>query len=375
MLKLSQQQLIELVKVGIWGTPLDTTLFRSSHVDWDEILSLCDQQTVVGIVSDAFSLMPQPLRPPKSKYFQFIKKTSEIENENIRLYDAIPNLVIELEKDGIKPMVLKGQGVGLCYRNPYRRTSGDVDLFIGFDANRYFKAKETVERLGGKVGEKTKDYRRHAAYILNDVIVELHGDIQLTISKLFDNTFHSWMVKCFNNEEWVRKKAGDTHLYMPPYRFDVIFIFAHALNHYMTSGLGIRQICDWMCYLNKYHDKIDVALLKRDLEELGLTKFWKIFGSMAVLCFGMDKSKMPLFDEQFLNKGDRILRHIFITGNFGYLQRKKQQVGGNKVIKKLKTFYGQLFVYWDNLWLFPCETFYCFNYFVVKGIKDLKKGI
>ena len=84
---------------------------------------------------------------------------------------------------------------------------------------------------------------------------------------------------------------------------------------------------------------------------------------------------MPLFDEQFLNKGDRILRHIFITGNFGYLQRKKQQVGGNKVLKKLKTFYGQLFVYWDNLWLFPCETVYCFNYFVVKGIKDLKKGL
>ena len=64
MLKLSQQQLIELVKVGIWGTPLDTTLFRSSHVDWDEILSLCDQQTVVGIVTDAISLMPQPLCPP-----------------------------------------------------------------------------------------------------------------------------------------------------------------------------------------------------------------------------------------------------------------------------------------------------------------------
>ncbi|MBR5060508.1 MAG: hypothetical protein IKX24_00005, partial [Prevotella sp.] len=70
-------------------------------------------------------------------------------------------------------------------------------------------------------------------------------------------------------------------------------------------------------------------------------------------------------------KDERLLRHLFTTGNFGYLQRKKQQVGGNRLLKKLKTFYGQLYVYWDNVWVFPSETRYCFQYFVTKGIRKI----
>ena len=41
-----------------------------------------------------------------------------------------------------------------------------------------------------------------------------------------------------------------------------------------------------------------------------------------------------------------------------------------KLWKKLKTFYGQLFLYWDNFWMFPKETWYCFKYFVVKNIAN-----
>ena len=372
MLTKSQSQLLELIKAGLWRKPLDLTLFDSGQVDWYEILSLCDQQTVTGLVTDALSTMPKELRPPKSIFFQFIKETSEIEKENRLLYDVIPNLICEFKKDGISPIVLKGQGVGLCYPNPYRRTSGDVDLLVGFRLEDYETAKRTIERLGGKIGEKTKDYRKHAEYTLRDVIVELHGDIQLTICKNFDNHFHEWMIKCLTKEENVRKKSVDSlYIEMPPYRFDAIFIFAHAMNHYLTSGLGLRQICDWMCYLSKNNDKIDLNQLKQDVEFLGLTKLWKYFASLAVDGLGMNKELIPMYDVKFSAHSDRLLHHIFSTGNFGYLQRKKQIYRGNILVKKTKTLYGQLFVYWDNLWLLPTETFYCFNHFIIKGFKDL----
>lgn len=371
MLSLSERQLIGLVKAGIWGTEIDRQLFDGQTVDWDKLISLCDQQTVVGVVTDALTMLPTSMQPPKSKYFLLVKQAGEIEKENVKMYDMVPTLIEEIGKEGIKTWLLKGQGVGLCYRNPYRRTSGDVDLFVGFTPSDYSHAKETLVGLGAKATD-IEDHRQHAEYSWHDIIVELHGIIRMKICKQFDEQFPQWMQRCMEQEESVRKKAGGTRMiYMPPYRFDAVFIFAHAMNHYMTSGVGIRQICDWMCYLAKNHGKIDVPQLEKDLDELGLTKFWKMFASMAVHRLGMKKELMPLYDDTFQGQDERLLHHIFTTGNFGYVQRKKQQVGGNLILKKLKTFYGQLYVYWDNVWVFPWETLYCFKHFVTKGIRKL----
>lgn len=371
MLSISERQLIELVKAGLWGTEVDYRLFEGQSIDWDKLIFLSDQQTVVGIVSDALTMMPITLRPPKNKYFLFIKKTGEIEEENVKMYDMVPTLIEEIGKQGIKTWLLKGQGVGLCYRNPYRRTSGDVDLFVGFSVSDYHHAKKVLVNVGAKTTD-IEDKRQHSEYLWHDIIVELHGKVRMKICKTFDERFPEWMERCMTENESVRKKAGGTHIiYLPPYRFDAIFIFAHAMNHYMTSGVGVRQLCDWMCYLTKNHEKINLPQLEIDLNELGLTKFWKMFGAMAVHCLGMKKELMPLYDDAFEGKDERLLHHVFTTGNFGYVQRKKQQVGGNRILKKLKTFYGQLFVYWDNIWVFPKETLYCFIFFVTKGVRKL----
>ena len=370
MLNSSQLQLLELIKAGLWGTSVDLSLFEGGKVDWNEILSLSDQQTVLGIVTDALAELPQDKRPPKSIYFLMIKRTDELEKENIQMYQTIPSMVNSFNEKGVQVLLLKGQGVGLCYGNPYRRTTGDVDFFTGLSSDDYEKAKNVFKDLGIKIKEETP-FKKHVEYSVDGIKVELHGDIRLTISKQFDGRFREWMEKCLTEEDVIVKKAGGTNrIFLPPYRFDAIFIFAHALNHYMTSGLGLRQLCDWMCYFTKNHEKINKEKLLEDLEYLGLTKFWKCFAVLAVERLGMKKDLMPLYDAQYSGYKDKLLSHIFSTGNFGYLQRKKQNIHNKKFWKKLKTFYGQLFLYWDNLWLFPKETLYCFKYFVIKTIKD-----
>lgn len=370
MLKPVCEQLLELTKAGLWGTPIDTDLFEQEKVNWNEILALSDQQTVTGIVTDAIKELPETKRPPKSIYFLMLKRTNELEKENIEMYQTIPSMVEYFSEKGVRVMLLKGQGVGLCYRNPYRRTTGDVDFFTGLDTSSYEKAKIAFNDLGIQVVEENPQ-KKHVEYSVDGIKVELHGDISLTISKKFDSRFHKWMKDCLETEEPVVKKAGETSkIFLPPYRFDAIFIFAHALNHYMTSGLGLRQLCDWMCYIAKYHEKIDMDKLERDIEFLGLTKFWRYFATIAVEKLGMKKELMPIYDKTNSRYNEKILHHIFSTGNFGYLQRKKQNVHDYKIWKKLKTFYGQLFLYWDNFRIFPKETLYCFKYFVVKNIAN-----
>lgn len=369
MLKPVHEQLLELVKAGLWNIPVNNRLF-DGVVDWNELLALSDQQTVTGIITDAIATLPEDKRPPKSIYFLFLKRTEGIEKENKEMYQTIPSMVNYFSDKDIRVLLLKGQGVGLCYRNPYRRTTGDVDFYAGLKEGDYGQAKGAFEELGIRLIEEVPQ-KKHAEYSVDGIKVELHGNIRFTISKQFDGRFEDWMDECLKQESFVVKKAGeDNKIFLPPYRFDAVFIFAHALNHYMTSGLGLRQLCDWMCYLKKNHDKINKEELVKDLEYLGLTKFWKHFAAIAVEKLGMEKGMMPLYEEKYNVYQDKILSHIFSTGNFGYLQRKKQNNNDFKLWKKLKTFYGQLFLYWDNFWMFPKETWYCFKYFVAKNIAN-----
>lgn len=370
MLDKSQQQLLELLKCGLWGGAVDQDLYGKGKVDWDDILSLSDEQTIMGLVSDAIAMLPIEKRPPKSLFFLFIKKAGEIQEANTLLYKTIPLIFGRIHQKGIKVLLLKGQGVGLCYRNPYLRTPGDVDLYVGFDDDNYKRANDLMNDIGAKK-IREDPFKRHVEYVLNKISVEIHGEIKVNINKQVKKTFKSWMEECIK-EEFVTKKTSSSEIIcLPSYRFDSIFIFIHILTHYLNNGIGLRQVCDWACYLTKNHKKIDLELLLKDLDSLGLTKLWKIFAAMVVNRLGMKKELMPLYDSSYHEKGDKLLSHIFITGNFGLLQSNKEKKHNSVIIRMCIFTYERLSLYLDNLWLFPHETLFCFQQSVLRSFKKL----
>lgn len=368
MLDKSQRQLLELLKGSLWGVTIDQNLYGKGKVDWDEILSLSDEQTIIGLVSDAIATLPLEKRPPKSLFFLFIKKVGEIQETNALLYKKIPLIFEKMHQKGIKVLLLKGQGVSLCYRNPYLRIPGDVDLYVGFDDDNYNRANDLMNDIGAtKICEDS--FKRHVEYVLNKISVEIHGEIKVNINKQVKKTFKSWMEECLK-EEWVTKKTSSSDIIcLPSYRFDSIFIFIHILTHYLNNGIGLRHVCDWACYLTKNHDKINIDLLLKDINSLGLTRLWKVFAAMVVNRLGMKKELMPLYDSSYHEKGDKLLSHIFITGNFGLLQNKKENTYSNRIIRIFVFTYERLSLYLDNLGLFPQETIFCFQQFVLRSFK------
>lgn len=117
-----QQQIIELIRCGLWNFTSDSQLFKD-NVDWNRIVNLARQQTMVGVMTEAMVKLPPALRPPKPIYFNAIATTSEIEKENKRMNAFASLLMGELRKKGVDSLLLKGQGVGQCYPNPLHRQS------------------------------------------------------------------------------------------------------------------------------------------------------------------------------------------------------------------------------------------------------------
>ena len=362
---------LELLKAGLWNASPDLSLFEKGTVDWKEVLLLCEEQTVTGIVTSALDKVPQQYLNPSDRA-RFYALTMGLQDNNKRLNGFVPYLMAQLERKKVSSILLKGQGVALCYREPLLRVSGDVDLLIT-DYQQYQKARRLMSKISEELGDEDEG-RKHSAYKYKGMVVELHGDFKFSVSKkCWDNTY-LWKDKRLNGSFRVVEDVRLKGAVLPPVQFDVVFIFAHLLNHFMgAGGVGLRQVADWMMFVDRYFEDIDMKVLEDDLDLLGLRKYWEVFGEMAVGCLDFPRERMPLFAPNHLSNGRKVLDNIFQTGNFGTKQREAQLgKGANVMVKRMVTLFGQLPVYARNFRIFPKDSLWCFREYVMKALHGNK---
>lgn len=367
-MKREEAQLLALLRSGLWKIEPPTELF-SEDTDWDRLYELADEQTVVGIVGDGIANMPAAIKPKPRVIASFLADFMRIEDVNRRMDLFLPKLLYQLEKRGCHPLLLKGQSMGICYPDASHRESGDIDLLIT-DEKEYNTAREFM-LLAGKEAEDEDASRKHSAFTCRGIPVEIHGDFKMDINRQCEKHINKWKAKYLLDKN-ISIRIADRDVAVPDETFNAVFVLGHVLNHFMGGGIGLRQVNDWMMFLKAHHSALNQKALLEDLQQLGMLKYWKIFGAMIVNCLGCPKEYVPFYDSSYKELGDKVLSNIFFTGNFGALQKRKQLDNShNKIIKKMVTFFGQTPVYWRNFKLFPLDTLYCYRKFITSAIKAI----
>ena len=363
-----EKEFLELLKAGLWGSPLDLTVF-SKDTDWEAVYQLAKEQTVIGVITDGLSALPKEYHGARPTMMQFFARTMNLEDENRKMNSFGPQLMTQLERKGIHSMLLKGAGVATCYRQPLHRVVGDIDLLV-MDAEESKKARALMLMIAKEV-ENEDVGRKHSAFNYKGMTIEIHGDFRFYINKQCRLHTSAWKknrlaVGSRHIEEGLLKGA-----ILPPVQFDVLFIFAHMVGHYQGSGgVGLRQVSDWLVFLKQHIAEINLQTLEEDLDFLNLRKYWEVFGTMAVDQLGFPEGLMPLYDKRYRKKGRIVLHNIFKTGNFGTKQRQEQlKEGSNPIAKKAVTFWGQIPVYARNLRVFPKDTLWCFKEFIGSSLR------
>ena len=353
-----QLAFLHLLRVGLWGDREQDALvavIEKGGFSWQAVIDLAIEQASLGVMTDGMVRLPRALRPAKNFYFNVIAQTSDIEKENKKMNSFAPVLMGKLKEKGIRSLLLKGQGVALCYPQPLHRMSGDIDLLIS-DDEQFYRGCQLMKRISTSWDWDEKS--SHAEFDAMGFVVELHGKYGFTICPNMTKNLRTWNDK---RENGFRQREG---MLLPSAQFDAIFIFSHMLNHFMTGGVGLRQVSDWMMHLYAYHQDIDREMLREDLELLGLMKFWKVFAGMAVKLLAFPAEEMPFYEDGGSvqeRTATRLLTAIFRTGNFGAIQKAEQlSTDTNKWVKKVHTAFGQFPVYWRAGKLFPWESLYCF---------------
>lgn len=379
----SEIKFLQIYKLGFYQPSPDSEAFQQlveafdgiKEEEWTEIVDIALAQTVVGQIADGMMLLPRSMQPSRNIYFSLLKRVSDIEVENKWMNAFAPVLMNKLIGKGCRCILLKGQGAAVNYAMPFHRQSGDIDLYFPLDAD-YQQAKLLLEQISDKVGGEIPG-RKHSDYICAGFVVELHGDIHSSICKQCDKHLMDWVKRRIEpiqklsiTESSVPGKPSE--ILIASDNFNVLFIFIHLLNHFMNGGIGLRQISDWMMYLDKNYTKINIKLLEEDINMLGVRKFWCLFAVLAVEFLGFPKHRMPFYKAGYEKKAMQLMENVLCTGNFGAKQKKKQlSVNANPILKKMVTFAGQIPVYCRNAKLFPSESVYCFLKFIGLTVRDI----
>lgn len=305
------QQLFNLVKSALWQTAADASLF-AAQTDWQAIYQLARKQTVASIAFDGMLTLPPNLQPPRPLLLQWSNSLMLCEANNHLLNQRIETLFKHYQEARLKPLLLKGQGVAQCYPRPEHRQPGDIDVYIGRED--YERSNLLLTQLGGEIEQESA---KHAHGHWEGVTVENHFLLTQFASPAANRFLKREILPLLPGNRTVSIEGNNIPVL--PLEVDVFFVFVHLALHFLSGGIGLRQLCDWTCLLHTHANKMDEAEVVRMLQGVGLFNAAKAVGAIVVNELGLPQDELPFYiskaDKQ---RGEWLLKDIIQGGNFGF---------------------------------------------------------
>lgn len=308
----SQSFLLALVRMALWGgnEPLPDRL-----PDWKEVLSLAKKQTLQGLVAEVVPMLPERLQPNAQLKMQLHVTAMKIISSHSLLNRKVADIKTRMDSYGIHTVLFKGQGVALNYPNPLSRQCGDIDLYVG--EQNFARA---LELLIPDSAKKASAYSQVKHFNVDEdgVHIEIHRIAEILPGLGNDRRFQRWTVDNLFSPEVRKVEIGGATVNLPPADFDALYIMNHAWHHFMSGGIGLRQLCDWSMHLHRHCRSIDVDKLSDNLRSFGLMRAWKVLSCVAVGYLGLPEDECPLYDASYAGKAAKVLDVIWMDGNFGH---------------------------------------------------------
>ncbi len=312
-----------LLRSGLYGTPIPASHLPAS-INWDATIAFAKKQAVYGVIIDSIQFLPRHLHPSAAISAEMNKFALGLIQTNLIVDSTVARLVRFLNKYDIHGVLLKGQGVARYYRVPQMRQCGDIDFYVG--KSQYNKAKELCREIILKDKKAGEENDHHFVFSMGGVSIELHRIASKVDSPFRKKRFQNWLVEQLEHSPIRRTLTIDnTDITLPSYDFDAMFIFYHAWRHFISGGIGLRQLSDWAMIIHSHAADIDTDSLIENIRRFGLTTGWKLFACIAVDYLGVAEDKMPLFDPSYRKKSKKIMRDIIDGGNFGYYAKEYER--------------------------------------------------
>lgn len=299
------QSFLSLVRVGIGH---DCAVLPES-MSWYNLQALAERQGLSAIVLDGLDRLVREGRMPKgwniNVEFQrtWIGSMIQYESRYERYRHAISTLAGFYASHGLKMMILKGYACSLDWPMPSHRPSGDIDIW---QFGEYQKGDAVLEsELGVKVDNS---HHHHTVFHWKGFMVENHYDFinvhHHRSSALMERTF-----KELGRDDSYSVEVEGERVYIPSPNLHALFLLRHALSHFASTEITLRQLLDWGFHVKAHGKEVDWDWLAGVLEEYGMTDIFRIFNAICIEDIGFEAGIFPEGEYDKALK-DRVLADI-----------------------------------------------------------------
>lgn len=326
----------------------------------EQVLTLADRHEVLPLLAPVLDgdVLPEAQRQKMQK------KVAKTVQKGIQLQALNANLTALLQEAGITAVTLKGCTVSRFYPVPEFRKTSDIDFFVSNAADRE-RAVQILCANGFQVSGAW--HANHHVVLVSErnEVVELHA----TWTEAFkDKHLNQYLEKL--------QKESDRHCRLVDcqgfavYAYDTpwqaFYLLLHMLLHFVGSGFGLRNLCDWVVLWENCDDARPREEFWRLALESGTAEFAKAVTAICVTYLGLPREKSPIPVEHAVEQElmDALLRDILDAGEFGYGEAERMVgMDGNSLGAYLGEFHyqmhlnfpraGKIPVLWPALW---CAT-------------------
>jgi hypothetical protein len=349
---LAENQYFALLRAALWGTPVAI----DGNIDWPTVMELAQHHANNVLVCGVATQMTGSNAPSAElrAQMQFALRSNLM--KQLQLKQIYLSAVQLLRQHDIEPVLLKGFGLAMLYPKPNQRQFGDIDLFVGLD--KFHEACSLLRTLpGGYNWGEEVDFGHHYNIEFGQIPMEVHR-----VSADVDNPEEAAIFSAIELEGMThsqRVSFEGTEISIPSKEFVVFYTFYHAWHHFITSGVGWRQISDVAMTLHAYFGQLDLEKLHQWLTALHLMQPWQTFGFLMVEHLGLPQAEMPFYDASCHRRAQRLYRRIMEVGNFRrkseFRHRKPKKAG---IRRKLHSIFGIFVDFFYLAKVFPIIAFH-----------------
>ena len=315
-MKLRDLCFLTLLRDAMAGTCSTEAATLAKSMDWtleNQVLELAQLHHVFPLLAQQLLL----LNPPDLRRDVLRHWAMEALARQAMATQALLVLTGALEKAGIPALVVKGAVCRSLYPSPDLRPSSDEDILI--QPEDLPVAEQVFRSLGYCLQSSPEDSVQ--IWYANPLRVELHCSLcgSMTIA---GQAVQPWFDACFSRsiswnvgEGTVRTLAQQDHF---------LYLILHFYKHFLTGGVGIRQLCDICLFAGKQQANLDWSSLWTELETLSLACLtWNML-DLGIRYLGLDSRAVPKPGRIPAADSEDLLQDILEAGVFGSssLERK-----------------------------------------------------
>ena len=363
--------LIELLQVSLGNRKQMSTV--PSDKEWNELMAIANKQTIMGVLFDGIEKLPVEQRPERVTLLKWYANVERIEKRNDQMDYYTRNVMMRFMMDGFKALILKGQGNARMYPNPYRRQSGDIDIWLTVDGKTPREGRDDIVKyVLAYFPEAQVLYHHTVFFALEKIGIDIEPHYMPSwLNNPFKNArLQKWFeeqvpIQFGENRNVISLPKGYGDIYVPTREFNIVFQLLHIYRHLYSDGIGLRQIIDYYYLLvQEEHNE-----MQNIIYELGMDDFAAALMYVLKKMCGIDNKYMLCPPNE--KHGEFLLNEIMMSGNFGLYDERNPYDTNEGMFHR---FYRRQKRNLNFIHFYPSEIIWGLYFTIWQRLWRLKKG-